>query len=347
MQELQRRGIPYNFIDSGQHAQLTAKLIKVFALKKPDVYLRDSTQDITSLFTAIGWSLKWFAKGLWPRQQVFQQLFKGKKGVCLVHGDTLSTLLSLLLAKRVGIKIAHIEAGLRSFNLMHPFPEELIRLTTMRFADILFTPSAWAYNNLLALKVKGDKVNLGGNSIVDAIKYALQLKPNLAPPSEDYIIVTTHRFETLYSRRRLATIIDTLRRLAAGIKVLFVLHKPTRKQLQRFGLYQQLDTHPQIELRPMQEYVDFIHLIKNARFIITDGGSIQEESYYLNIPCLVMRKKTERKEGLNANVYLAEFDQKRIDYFINHYNEFRNNSPPVTISPSEMIVNSLQEKGYI
>lgn len=341
MLELSRRGVEYNYIDSGQHAHLTANLRKIFKIKEPDVFLRESREDITSLSVAVGWTLSNFFQAVFFPDKTKRHFFQNQGGVCIVHGDTLSTVLGMFLAKRAGLKVAHIEAGLRSFNIIHPFPEELIRLLTMKKADYLFSPCEWAYKNLEALDVKGKKINVLGNTVSDSIRYiaSLGIKPKV--PTEKFVVITIHRFETLYSRKRLEQILDFLQKVSKKLKILFIMHKPTKDRLIKYGLLSRFEEI--VEIHPLQEYFQFLALVKRAEFVVTDGGSIQEESYYLNVPCLVMRKKTERLEGIGANVYLSEFCPDRIRYFLEHYREFSGSDSVLAESPSSKIVDHLQK----
>jgi UDP-N-acetylglucosamine 2-epimerase len=339
--ELHRRGFKYNYIDSGQHAHLTAKLRKLFQINDPDVFLRNSREDITSLAVAVGWALSSFFQALLFPGRTRKSVFRGRGGVCIVHGDTLSTVLGMFLAKRSGLKVAHIEAGLRSFNILNPFPEELIRLLTMKKADYLFAPSDWAYKNLESLNVEGEKINMSGNTVLDAIRHISSQGIKTETPYKKFVVVTIHRFETLYSRKRLKQILGILRKISKKLQVLFVMHEPTKKRLTQYGLLEHFQEAA--EIVPMQEYSQFLALIQKAEFIITDGGSIQEESFYLNVPCLVMRKKTERLEGIGANVYLSEFDSGRIDFFIERYREFSNKDQVFNKNPSSRIVDYLQK----
>ena len=141
LKELQRRGIEYNLIDSGQHAQTNRKLREFFDIPVPNIILRSGTGDITKLSQAAIWALRIIFLGIFRRRKVWSEIFRSQNGICIIHGDTLTTLLSLFLARRVGIKVAHIEAGLRSFNYLNPFPEELIRIIVMKFSDLLLAPS--------------------------------------------------------------------------------------------------------------------------------------------------------------------------------------------------------------
>lgn len=340
MQLLTSRGIEYNFIDTGQHAAITKRLVTSFGVKQPDVYLHSGKEDITKLSEAISWSIKIISRAIFCKKAAFKDIFKSNKGICLIHGDTLTTLISLLLAKVAGIKVAHIEAGLRSFNILNPFPEEIIRIITMKLSNILFAPSDWAFYNLERLKCDGEKVNIGGNTVVDSIRYALSSKVEVCIPRREFVVVTIHRVETIYSKKRLNIIIKLLGRISKKFMIIFVIHKPTELQLKKNGLYEAL-TNENIKILPLQEYFSFLRLIKNAQFIITDGGSIQEESYYLNIPCLLMRRKTERLEGLDSNVCLSEFNEEKISSFIDNYEEYRSNNLKANNSPSEKLVDAI------
>lgn len=338
MKELDRRGIHYNFIDAGQHGDLTGDLRRQFGLREPDVRLRPVRDNINTLGRAVNWTTKSLGEIVFARREIYQRIFFREPGICLIHGDTLTTLLALLYAKRCGIKVAHIEAGLRSYRLFDPFPEEIIRLIAMRYSDVLFAPSDWAAENLCRMGYREKTVNAGGNTIAEAVRYAVQ---NLHPdrrPKKPHVVVTVHRVETIFSRRRMTRVVSLLERIADERKVLFVLHDPTRRQLTRFGLDKRLGQHDSIQMLPLQGYFTFVNLLAGADFIVTDGGSIQEESYFLNVPCLIMRTKTERLEGLGQNVVLAGFDEEKIDHFLQTFTALRRTETADDSHPARKIV---------
>jgi len=338
MQEMDHQSIHYNFIDAGQHAQLTPKIIEEFRLREPDVLLRRQTTNINTLVAAITWTVKNLMEIVFRRQRVYQEIFRGKQGICLIHGDTLTTLLSLFYAKRCGIKVAHVEAGLRSNHLFDPFPEEIIRLMAMRYSDVLFAPTKWAAENLQKMGYLQKTVIVGGNTAVDAVRYAVREANGRDRPHKPYVVASTHRVETIYSRSRLTMIVALLERIARDREVLFVVHEPTRRQLSRFGLEELLLKNEGITILPLQPYLVFIDLLIGADFIVADGGSIQEESYFLNVPCLIMRTKTEREEGLGANALLSQFDQSQIDKFLQSFSSFKRTNTEDDLYPSRAIV---------
>ncbi len=313
MIEMRNRNIPFRYIDSGQHAELTRSLRKVFGLKEPDINLYNTNKDIVSITGAVSWSLKliwskWFRQK-WLREHVFCG-----GGICLIHGDTLSTLLGMKMARTAGLKIGHVEAGLRSYCMWHPFPEELIRIYCMKRCDILFAPSEEAQNNLKAMNVRGCVIKVNGNTIVDALRLMEGVPATIKIPEGPFALATCHRLETITRRKRLEHVVYLLNRVSQQIKVVFVTHKPTRQYLKRFSLADKLN--PGICMLGMQEYMNFTALLRSAKIVLTDGGSIQEECAYLNKPCLILRKKTERPDGLGKNAILWGFNDSTTDEFL-------------------------------
>ena len=343
MQDLNNRGIRYNLIDAGQHAGLTGDLIQQFGLYRPDVFIRQERTNINSVIQALSWTTKHSAKLILQGKLIFREVFRGKKGICLIHGDTLTTLISLFFAKRCKIPVAHVEAGLRSHRLFNPFPEEIIRLLAMRFSDLLFAPSGWAYDNLLRMGYGGKSVNIGANTGQDAVSYAISQQKFGQRPTQAYVVVTIHRVETIYSRSRLMMVVKLLEHIAHEFRVLFVLHEPTYNQLMRFGLAARIKGIEGVEISRLLPYMEFVNLLHGAHYVITDGGSIQEECYYLNKPCMLLRTKTERLEGLDENAFLVGFDQKRIKQFFGILPKLKRKNLKENLKPSAAIVDYISQ----
>lgn len=343
--ELNKRGIEYNLIDSGQHAKLQEEFREFFGIRQPDVMLRKGRKDITNPLVLIEWLFTEFLKnGIFPGGAK-KRLFRGQGGICLVHGDTPTTLLSALIAKRCGIKVAHLEAGLRSYSLFDPFPEELIRLIVMRTSDILFASSGWARNNLEKMGVKGKVISISANTGLDAIRYSMNKYKIKEPDLKDYCLVSIHRFERLISMKRLTEIIDLIERISADKKVIFPIHPPTNVFLKRYGILNKLQNMKAVFCSGLYDHGHFLSLLKHADFVVTDGGSIQEEAYYLGVPCLVARFHTERQEGLGENAILAGTHGKAVYDFLKNYKDLRR--PDITmgsLNPSAEIVDFIQNQ---
>ncbi len=332
---LTMEGIDYNYIFTGQHKATIDDILANFDIKKPDYILYEG-KDITSIVQMLIWGTKIIFKTIKDQQHIFKQ---DTNGIVLVHGDTFSTLLGAMMGKIAGLKVAHVESGLRSFNLFHPFPEEIIRLLTFRLSDYMFCAGEWAENNVV--KYKAIKINTQANTLYDALQFALPTieKISLNLPDKPYGIVTLHRFENLYNRKAISRIVSIVESIAQTNFLLFILHKPTEVKLKKFELYEKLDKNPNIEFRQRYDYFKFIKLISNADFVVSDGGSNQEECYYLGKPVLLLRNATERKEGLSENCVLSHYNPLTIKTFINNVEQYQRNFQKLSISPSKIIIN--------
>ena len=335
MKRLAEQGIDYNYISTGQHRETIDDILTNFAIKRPD-YTTYSGKDITSVLHMLAWCLRTLAHTVRHRRQIFRS---DSNGIVLVHGDTFSTLLGALMGKLAGLKIGHVESGLRSFNLLHPFPEELTRLLTFRLSDYLFAPGEWASSNLK--KYRGETINTVNNTLLDSLCIALPAIGQIEDiewPEQPFGVVTLHRFENIHSAAALERIVTLVERIARHRHLLFILHKPTAIKLRKFGYYQQLADNPNIELRPRYDYFHFIKLIMEAEFVISDGGSNQEECLFLGKPILLLRKATERKEGLQRNCVLSNYDTGIVDAFIADPGKYRFDPIRLADSPSQTII---------
>lgn len=338
MVKLQKRNISYRFILTGQHQETMEKLRENFGIKQPDIVLYQG-KDITGILQMAYWLVRILIKTVVKKQAVFGQT--SSRDIILVHGDTFSTLLGALMGKISGMQIAHIESGLRSFNWFHPFPEELTRLFVFRLAHIYFCPGKWALDNLR--HYRGRKVDTRYNTLLDALHLANKNpgQTNGNKPQEKYAICTLHRFENIFRKERLRWIVETIIEISRQQKILFILHLPTKKQLEKYGLLATLARAKNIELRPRYDYFDFLALIQQSEFVISDGGSNQEECFYLGKPCLLLRNHSERQEGIGKNVIVSQYDPKIITAFVRNYQAYQ--LPPFhpDISPTQLIVESL------
>ena len=194
--------------------------------------------------------------------------------------------------------VAHLEAGLRSFD--RTMPEEINRLVTDSLADILWTPSPDADENLIREGISQDKIHRVGNIMIDSLEMLrgkIQ-KQNVYKEFDlkcgDYGLVTLHRPSNVDDKEDLETICRTLARIAHKIPLIFPVHPRTRKNLQKEGLISLIDDSPNFYITEPLNYLTFMNLLFNCRLAITDSGGIQEETTYLGIPCLTMRPNTER-----------------------------------------------------
>lgn len=241
--------------------------------------------------------------GSGSHSQQTAEVMTGFEKVCLeeqpdlvmVVGDVNSTLAAALVAAKLQIRVAHIEAGLRSRDWT--MPEEINRVLTDRLSDLLFTHSVEAEPNLLDEGIAKDRIHLVGNVMIDTLvrlrgqAEASNIVDKLGLTETPYAVTTLHRPSNVDREQDLRRCLDGLSRVGQRIPVIFPVHPRTRKQLEALGLRQ---TAGEIRLVEPLGYVDFLALVQSSRMVLTDSGGLQEETTYLNIPCLTLRENTER-----------------------------------------------------
>jgi UDP-N-acetylglucosamine 2-epimerase len=328
-------GVDYRLIDSGQHAAIARSMRQELGVREPDLCFGGST-DIATISAALRWTATMAAR-LWSGQRIRSEVFGGRGGVCVVHGDTPSTLIAAVLAWRAGLRVAHLEAGLRSKSILHPFPEELIRILVMRFAHVCFAPTPDAVANLERMKMRGAIVPLSGNTSIEAVAYGLG-KASVRDTGP--AVVTMHRVENLRSRDRIDGFVRTVEKIADRWPVRFVVHEPTRLALERTDAFERL-TRAGVEITPLVSHGAFLEMLSNAPFVVIDGGSIQEECAYLGVPTLLWRGRTEREHGLGANVVLSAFNDTTVDLFLADPERYRTPLSLPAETPSRQILKTL------
>jgi UDP-N-acetylglucosamine 2-epimerase (non-hydrolysing) len=340
---LERQGTPYRLVMSGQHHTTMAELLQEFGVTSQPVYLYEG-KEITGVAQMGRWFVQMLGRGLWQRARLFARSGRGRDAM-VVHGDTVSTLLGALLGRLLGMAVVHVEAGLTSGRWREPFPEELTRRLVFRLADVAFCPDAWAANNMRGFRAQ--VIDTGANTIIDAVQEALRRFEHVTVdvPATPYAVVSLHRFENIFEAERFGFIITMLERIALRVPLVFVLHPATRKQAEKFGLLPRLANNPRIRLDPRMTYVPFLKLLNSARFVISDGGSNQEELAWLGIPTLLMRGATERQDGLGGTVVISNYDEAVITRFVDEVlaGNVERKPPTTTLTPSASIARHLAE----
>ncbi|MGB9115071.1 non-hydrolyzing UDP-N-acetylglucosamine 2-epimerase [Bradyrhizobium sp.] len=230
----------------------------------------------------------------------------------VVVGDVNSTMACTLAAKKLNLPVAHLEAGLRSFD--RSMPEEINRIVTDSLADLLWTPSPDADSNLEREGVPRDRIVRVGNIMIDAFELmrskiaSADVADRLGLAKRRYGVVTIHRPVNVDAAATLAAIVDRLVEVSARIPLVFPIHPRTRNRLEQAGLLVRLKAAPAIHILEPLGYVEFMNALMNAAIAITDSGGIQEETTYLGVPCVTLRDNTERPititEGTNTLVKL-------------------------------------------
>ena len=215
-----------------------------------------------------------------------------KPDLVVVYGDVNSTVAAALVCSKLMVRVAHVEAGLRSFD--RSMPEEINRLVTDQLSDLLFTPSEDGNRNLAREGIASEKVFLVGNVMIDTLVRMLPEADRRLPaglPSR-YALVTLHRPSNVDDLDWLSSLLSSLERVGHDLEVIFPVHPRTRQKIASLGSSAEKNKHIRF-LEPLP-YLDFLALQKHAAVVITDSGGIQEETTFLGVPCLTVRENTER-----------------------------------------------------
>lgn len=274
-------------VHTGQHydAQMSDAFFRDLGLPEPDVYLGVGSGSHAVQTAAV--------------MQMFEPVvLREKPDWVLVVGDVNSTIACALCCAKLNIKVAHVEAGLRSRD--RSMPEEINRLLTDQIADLLLTPSIDADENLRAEGIPQERIRFVGNVMIDSLLTQLKraeastVREDLGVNGKDYAALTLHRPSNVDDRETFSHILDALEQIAGRVPVIFPVHPRTRARIAEFGFTDLIERAGNLRLIEPLGYLDFLRLYSGARLVLTDSGGIQEETTALGIPCLTLRENTER-----------------------------------------------------
>ncbi|MDQ4123397.1 MAG: UDP-N-acetylglucosamine 2-epimerase (non-hydrolyzing) [Acidobacteriota bacterium] len=274
-------------VHTGQHydAAMSDSFFTDLGLPHPDVYL-----GVGSASHAVQ-----TARVMIEFEQV---LLREKPDWVLVVGDVNSTLACALVCSKLGVRVAHVEAGLRSRD--RQMPEEINRILTDQISDLLLTPSPDADENLIAEGIAPEKINFVGNVMIDSLFENLRrageskIREQLKLENQNYAVLTLHRPSNVDEPQTFEKILNALEAISRELPVIFPVHPRTKNRMEEFGFTARIEANPNLRLTEPLGYMDFLRLYSGARLVLTDSGGLQEETTALKIPCLTLRENTER-----------------------------------------------------
>jgi UDP-N-acetylglucosamine 2-epimerase (non-hydrolysing) len=293
---LRSRGVEQVLVHTGQHysANMSDIFFTQLAIPAPDVNLEVGS----------GTHACQMAEVMVRFEPV---LLEQRPDIVVVYGDVNSTAAATLVCSKIGVPVGHVEAGLRSFD--RTMPEEINRLITDQLSDLLFTPSADADMNLQREGISADKIHRVGNVMIDSLVHLLPVSRQCAKNGfpDRYALVTLHRPSNVDSNEGLKNILEALLLINEDLPVVFPVHPRTRQRIVDFGI----DASALCLVEP-SPYIEFLALQSRATVVITDSGGIQEETTFLNVPCLTLRNNTERPITitLGTNVLVGDDTRK-------------------------------------
>ncbi len=252
--------------------------------------------------------------------EIEKNLLEEKPNIILVEGDTNSVLAGALAAAKLHIKIGHIESGLRSYDKR--MPEEHNRIVVDHISDYLFAPTNKEEKILLNEGIAKGIIFVTGNTIVDSVYQSLEIArkeskilEKLNIKSQEYFLVTAHRQENVDNKKHLSGIIEALKKLSEkyNIPIIYPIHPRTKKRIKEFNFEEIIDKIKNLKIIDPLGFLDLLMLEENAKLILTDSGGIQEEACTLKIPCVVMRKTSDRPESIEVGAAMLSWcDPKKI-----------------------------------
>lgn len=325
---------------------------------EPDIYLSNGwfgkdVKSITQMALMMTISHATFLRKLRPIRKHIKKIDteKGTKSIALVHGDTLTTVIGSYMGRWLRLPVGHVEAGLRTHDWRSPFPEEIDRRIAAKFSTVHFAPSELAIADLKKENVKGEIINTSFNTAKDAIeqsaKYLSDTFDKLELP-KNYCLVLLHRTELIENKTDFEKILKVINHHASKkTPVVFTEHSTTSKKIELYKFNHYLNK-PGLKVIAKQPYFDFMEIVRNADCIVTDGGGLQEDAFFLGIPAIIHRKTTERQDGLGINAELSGLDPQKVATFLaNRSTKSKINKQSSTISPSKIVLNYLKDHQFI
>lgn len=314
IKELERQGLDWVIVHSGQHysANMDSDIFEDLNLLKPHYNLNVGSNSRKRQISEIKRRLK-------------KVLEDEKPDIVLVQGDTNTVLAGAYAASNMGIKVGHVEAGLRSHDKR--MPEEINRILTDHISDYLFAPTSRSKENLLKEGIEENRIYITGNTIVDATLQHLEISNHNSHNAKglikrlntsDYIFLTLHRQSNVDSKRQLKMILEEIVKIPKeyGLEIIFPMHPRTKKMISEYNLGRYVERGKGILATEAVGYLDCLQLESKAKLIMTDSGGLQEESCILGVPCITLRENTERPETLEvgSNTLIGKEYHKLLDY---------------------------------
>ena len=307
VEEIKKHKIEHVLIHTSQHydTSMSHLFFSELQLPKPDEYLVIKTE------------LSGDEQKKYLKDKIAAAIERHKPDLVIVVGDVNSTVAGAEAAHEIGIKVAHVESGLRSYD--KTMPEEINRIRTDEISDFLFTTEKSGNENLEKEGISKDKIFFVGNVMIDTLlkhkekanKSKILVKLGLA--KNNYCTLTLHRPSNVDKKEAFENILSILEEIQGKIKIIFPIHPRARKNIDLFKLNKKIEGMKNLILIEPLGYLDFLCLMTNSKFVLTDSGGIQEETTVLGVPCITLRKNTERpitvEQGTNL---LVSTDKNKI-----------------------------------
>jgi len=319
--------------ETGQHPEKAKNLIKKISGDFKHIKFVNGTKDIGTYMGLLNLMIVSFFK------IIFKKNKNMKNQLCIVHGDTLSTLIGAFIIKRNKGKLVLLEAGKSFPGMLKHFPESFIRYYVAKLSDYLIVNDSDHKEQLINWSVKGEILTIARNTIYDSLDLV-----NLENKIEkNKVTISIHRTENINSKENLSKLVEVINSISSKYQINWYLHIPTKNKLKSFKLNEKLNVE-NVNLSDLINYDNFLNEINSSEYVITDGDGVVEECQILGIPTLVWRYEHLDSNFLfkdDNSLYLSEFDLDKCLYFFENYKNFRKSRVLDEDSPSEEVIKKL------
>ena len=349
MRALQDRGEDFELWNTAFHVGGLPATLGDLGLADPahDLIPRRHQKDIVRVTQVPGWGLRIVANFLRHRRSLRRRLARGGAlPLVIVHGDTFSTVIGAVIGRLLGAQVAHVEAGMRTGNIWHPMPEELNRRIVAKIATLHFAPTDHEVAHLRRERVRGAVVDTGANTVVDALRLAIDGDaPPLDLPAE-FGLVTLHRFEMLRNGDVFAETLRVLHEASRTMPLVLPAGNTERNRIAELGLSELFDD-VHFRLVEKQPYARFMPLLALASFVVTDSGGLQQECGILGKPAAIHREAVESQQGIGENLLLTRLDMSELRRFLANWPDYRRDSQLDVFHPTQVILAELERAGHL
>ncbi len=333
---LNSKNVIVELVDTGQHTTTISKEITKLNFDFKYKKLGQNKTDISSIKEMIPWFLK----------SIFKILFSKKdqeSNICIIHGDTASTLLGIIWGKKNNSKILHIESGWRSEKIFKPFPEEIIRQISEKFSDILVPDGEVQLRNLDKYSLSKRIIPIKENTIYDTLLNNIKKNKDV---NLNKLIITIHRTENIYNKKNLSNLIDIIEIIKNKDffdEIVWFCHKPTL-QILRKNNYEKILKELDINIETLLTHYEFINVVNNSKCVLTDGGGVAQEASFLGVPLIIWRTKikTDHQYQDNKNVLVSNYNFKNTLSFINSIDGRKKTKTQINESSTKIIADVIE-----
>lgn len=345
---LEERGERVEFWNTAFHVGGLPATLADLALPQPSIDLVPTRHqsDVVRISQVPGWALRIGWSVARRRRELRRRLARGgARPLVVVHGDTFSTVLGALIGRLLRAEVAHVEAGMRTGNIWHPMPEELNRRIVAKIATLHFAPTQHEVDHLRRERAKGPVVDTGANTVIDALRLAIDGDAPAIDLPEEFGLVTLHRFEMLRNGPVLTRTLEVLHEASRDMTLVMPAGNTERNRIEELGLGHLFGDR--FRLVDKQPYARFMPLLARASFVVTDSGGLQQECGVLGKPAAIHREAVESQQGIGENLLLTGLDMESLRGFLLDWRDYARPSLLEQFHPTGVIVDELARAGHL